>query len=165
MGDDPGNFLTGAKVISRSPQEGPRREGLEDARRLTLKRKEGALSQGVQTALETGKTQNRRQSPTEPSEGAQPCRQLHLRPVRPEPDCHLQNYGRTKAHSLGPLTVVFAIAAPGEYASSLGTREMEPKYQSPFPPRLSTQKGAQRTCDWLTGVLGRQGGDCPALRV
>ena len=28
---------------------------MEDARRLTLKRKEGALSQGVQTSLEAGK--------------------------------------------------------------------------------------------------------------
>lgn len=33
---------------------------------------------------------------------------------------------------------------------------------TPFPPRLSTQKGAQRTCDWLTGVLGDKGGVLPS---
>lgn len=35
--------------------------------------------------------------------------------------------------------MVFAIAAPGKYASSLGTREMEPKHQSHTPSHLGCQ--------------------------
>lgn len=54
------DFPTEANVIiTRSPQEGQRRERLEDATLLALKRGEGAVSQGVQVSLEAGKGKNK----------------------------------------------------------------------------------------------------------
>lgn len=159
-------FSTGAKVIL-SPQEGPGERGTGRRQDGVDFEKEGRGPEPRSAdSSEAGKRKPKTESPHRAfRKEHSPCRQLHLRPVRLEPDCHLQNHGRTKRTVWGPEPCI-CHSSTREYASSLGTREMEPEYQSHTLPTqaVNTQKGAQRTCDWLTGVLGDKG-DCPALRV
>lgn len=67
---------------AESGSEGWERLKFEDALSLALKTEEGAISQGMGEALETGKGQEA-SSPLEPSGGKQPCPHCDFNQVRP----------------------------------------------------------------------------------